>query len=327
MSDQFAPGSPEDDSDWTGGSAPGKATPARGDAAGAVAASGAPSSTTPPPGTGPASPYAPGVEETPTGGKRTGGQGGRAKKRRSTATRKKKPRTVGSPRSAPPRVATPAFWVWMLVGVVIVFSVIKGCAEISGNNASTGGRGGGSSATPTMNTVPPTPAPSISALRGSPLSGVPAPELISQSGLPQGAGFSPLAPAPGREVSVRFHDRYVGKSLVVTLSPLSTDDSSVPSYYRADFYPDEVWRSVKVHFAPEGYEEDDYAREPGLRLQGESGRWYAGDCFEYGFDDWVPTTRTFVFSVPRWDLPTHPVVEINGDPYQRFSFPVYIDVG
>lgn len=327
MSDQFAPGSPQDDSGWTGGTTSDGATPARGDAAGALAASGPPPSTTPPVGTGPPSPYAPGADGTAAGGSSAGGKKARGRKRRSAATRRKKPRTAGSPRTGPPRIATPAYWVWTLVGFVIVFAVVRGCAEISGDNGSTGGRGGGSGAVPTTNTVDPTPAPSVSAMRGIPLDDIPAPELISRSDLPGGAGFSPLSPAPGREVSVRFHDRYAGKSLVLTLSSLSTDDSSVPSYYQVDFYPDEVWRTVKVHFAPEGYGEDDYAQEPVLRLQGESGRWYEGDCFEFGFDDWVPTTRTFAFSVPRWDLPTRPVVEINGDPYQRFSFPVYVDVG
>lgn len=321
MSDQFAPGAPEDDPDWTGGARSDGVTPARGDAAGALAASGPPPSSTPTAGDGPPSPYAPGAGGNAAEGKRAG-----AGKRRSRTTRTRKPRTRGPSRPVPPRIATPAFWVWMVVGVVVLLAVAKGCAGIVGNNGSTGSRGAGSSAAPAVRTVDPTPAPSVSALRGSPLSGVPAPELISQSDLPEGAGYSPLAPAPGREVSVRFQDRYEGRSQVFTLSTLSTDDSTVPSYYRDDFYPDEVWRTVKVHVAPEGYGEDDYAQEPVLRLQGESGRWYEGDCFEFGFDDWVPTTRTFAFSVPRWDLPTRPVVEINGDPYQRFSFPVYVDV-
>lgn len=229
------------------------------------------------------------------------------------------------------RVPSAKASVWIILGVVILISLIRGCAEVVGNVGTSNTRGSGSAAaatpTPTPNTVAPTPAPSVSALRGIPYSGVPAPELVSQSALPVGTGYSPHSPAPGRESSVRLHDSYVGQALVLTFSPLGEDDSTVPDYFRDEFYPDEVWRSVRIHFAPEGYAEGQYVSEPRIRLQGESGRWYDGECFEYSFDDWQPTTRTFAFPVPEWDLPTHPVVEVDFHPYDRFSFPVYVDVG
>lgn len=342
MSDQFAPGSPEDDSAWTGGTPTGGVTPARGDAAGALAATGPPSSSASPTDGGPSSPYAPGAAgSTGSGGtgakaprrrkaraarrRAEGRETGRTGKGRSGGTLTRKGRTPGTSTGSGTAVRGWT-WVWIVLGIVLLLSLLRACAGSSDHADPGGARGSGSTTAPTANSVDPTPAPSVSALRGVPLEDVPAPELVSATDLPDGVGFSPSSPAPGREVGVRFHDRYVGRGLVLTLSSLSTDDSSVPSYYRNDFYPDEVLRSVKVHIAPEGYGEGDYAEEPRLRLQGESGHWYGGECFEYGFDDWLPTTRTYVFPVPEWDLPSRPVVEIDGDPYLRFSFPVYVDV-
>lgn len=328
MSDRFAPGTPgEEDDEWTGGAAPGNVTPARGDAAGALAASAPPPGAASTPGGGPPSPYAPGAPQA-------GKEPRKTRRRRKKATTRTQPapgatgtsakgRTRSGKRPFSPR--SPKTWIF--VGAAVLFIVIRGCANLSEGRDSADGSGDvGSSASRVPVTVDPTPAPSVSAMRGIPADDIAAPEILSQSDLPVGTGYSPRTPAPGREVSLRFPDKYVGKAQVLTLSPLSTDSSSVPSYYLEDFYPDEVLRSVKVHFAPEGYSEGEYPSQPEFRLQGESGRWYEGRTYEYDFDDWAPSTRTYIFAVPEWDLPSDAVVEVDRDPFLRLSFPVYVDV-
>lgn len=328
MDAQYGPDVPEEETGWTGRADSEETTPAHGDAADTLSRSGW--GPTHAPGAEPVSPYdrfAPGAQSADTGSPAPG-----APTTRRTTTRWWGSRNAASTRTSPDssggarglrRISARQVG-GILVGIVVVLVLATARA------CSSGGEDSGRATDPApraRNSIAPSPVPSLSALRALPGADTPAPEVLSSTPLPAGTGYSPDSAAPAGSVSLRLHDTRVGEFLVVTVGGLREDPSQVPAWRSDQYYADETILAVRVHVEPHGYASDDYPMQPGIRLRGESGRWYDADTFGHPDDEVAPHDVVFVFGVPGWDLPQAPVAEVRGDVYATTAFPVCVDLG
>lgn len=163
---------------------------------------------------------------------------------------------------------------------------------------------------PTPRGATPSATPAVSALRGSTPDRLPAPELLGTGTPPPGAGFSPEAPADGDAWTIRFPDAYEDQSLDVVVGHLSDATTTAGDHWLGELSDDEVWMGVDLHITPRGYADGDYALRPEVRLEGTSGRWYTGTTVDYQ-DSTSQRLDTYVFVVPRWDVPSRAVVEVS----------------
>lgn len=323
MTGRFAPGSPESREPWTGedDDSPVPTPPARvapdlseADAAYRRFQQGSPSS----PATAP-------HEPAPAGTPRN-----RRRRRRARRTGSSGRRT---PRSSRPGVSrglrilrlAPA------LGVVIALcaAVIGGLVQWFGggdedHTASPTSGGSAATGTPTPRVVAPSPAPAPSALRGDLRDGQDAPELLGSGSPPAGAGFSPDSAADGDQWTVRFPDNYENEYSDLVVGHLRDGSADVKPWWSDAAYADERWLAVTVRVMPRGFAPDEYPTTFTLSLQGESGRWYPGVPADY-LDERSDRDDVFLFSVPTWDEPRHPVVEV-APRYSDGVAPVYVDV-
>ena len=185
---------------------------------------------------------------------------------------------------------------------------------------------GSTSGLPPRASVEATPAPEISQLRGYPQSSLAAPVLIGSTDAPPDLGFSPSAPAPISQWSVRFFDAYEGQTQDISLHDYQVGVETLPEWSTRNAYADEVPLSVVMDLTPAGYGSEDYPFRLSLRIQGASGRWYPGLTLDRP-DRTRPSRQTVSFRVPQWDVPDVPIIEVSIDNYDGDTAQVYMSVG
>ncbi len=305
MGSRFQPGSPESSDGWTG--EPGGSAPAAPAGAPAAPSPGAAERSSPySPGSGPPLPNAPGPAPAPW----------------ASAPAPRRPRRSRAGRNAGLILAA----LLIVVAVLIAFCSHPRDAAPSGTDPATTDPSAGVSTPGPRRSLTPSSAPSPSSLRGNIAGDQAAPELLGAGAPPPGAGFSPSSPADSDAWTVRFPDYTEGQDSELVFSHLQDGSSAVPSYQQDDLYADEAWWALTVHITPHGYGADDYAGRFDIRLQGRSGRWYAGETVDYQ-ESTVERTEVYVFAVPDWDRPDDPIIEVAPSGSYQGTTPVYIDVG